>query len=306
VFCPQCGASQQTGARFCPMCGTALGATAAEPPESALASSPAPSQAADPPASTGGGSGLSPSQVQQLQREISERLLDPCRQRVTGYVGADDRQFLIELLKRAATNARFRTALAYVIGTRDVMAFETNLDHPEQALPLRIEMWAERQSKGAQARSVPTPPTRPGGSGHAIDYVLCPRGHRAPWYAPSCPTCGSAVGATAPPAPAGGAGYGGRLRTQGQHDSTAIVLIIGGVVAIVAGWILLAVTATTNTLCNSVLGQVAQQYGGMSTAQCTGAAIGNGVGLCLVIVGVVLALSGILAGILRLSASRAR
>jgi hypothetical protein len=85
-----------------------------------------------------------------------------------------------------------------------------------------------------------------------------------------------------------------------------IVLLTVGVVGIVAGWVLISVTTTTNTLCSSLLGQLSQEYGGMSAAQCTGAAIGNGVGICFVVVGVVTLLSGILAGVNRPSGSRVR
>lgn len=208
MFCPQCGTSQQSGARFCPVCGMALGASAIAPPEGALAPGPLPRQPAgvSTPVSAVARPGLSASQSLALQRQIAAGLLNPYRQRVMGYVGADDRQLLIALLERATKDARFCTALAYVVSTRDVMAFETVLDHPDRTLPLGIEMWAEHQSAGARARSASPAPARSGRSGQTADYVLCPRGHRVPWYAPSCPTCGSAVGATAPPAPPGAPG----------------------------------------------------------------------------------------------------
>ena len=201
MSCPQCGANQQSGARFCPMCGTALEATVAVPPGGALAPGPMPRQRAGAPASTSVRPDLSASQSQELQRQIAAGLLNPYRQRIMGYAGADDSQLLMVLLERAAKDDRFRTALAYVANTRDVMAFETILDHPEQALPLRIEMWAERHAQGHQAGSVSSTPARARRSGHTTDDVLCPSGHRVLWYAPACPTCGSAVGATAPPAP---------------------------------------------------------------------------------------------------------
>jgi hypothetical protein len=177
-----------------------------------------------------------------------------------GYAGADDRQLLIALLERAAKDARFCTALAYVVSTRDVIAFETVLDHPEQALPLGIEMWAERNAQAT--RSASSARAHPEASGHASGKTT----------------------------PAG----------------SAIALVIGGVLGIVAGWILLSVTGATNTVCNSVLGELSQEYGGMSTAQCTAAAIGNGVGIALVIVGVLTLLSGLLTMIVRPSRSHMR
>lgn len=262
MFCPQCGTSQQSGTRFCPMCGTPLGGSATEPPESALTPGPLPRQPAGVSTSVSAVArpGLSTSQSQGLQRLISQGLLNPYRQRVTGYVGADDGQLLMVLLERAAKDARFCTALAYLVATRDVMAFETILEHPEQALPLRIEMWSER--KAESTRSASSARAHPGASGRASGKMT----------------------------PAG----------------SAIALVIGGVLGIVAGWVLLSVTGTTNTVCNSVLGQLSQEYGGMSAGQCTAAAIGNGVGLTLVIVGVITLLSGFLAMIVRPSRSPTR
>jgi hypothetical protein len=196
--------------------------------------------------------GLSAFQAQELQRQIAAGLLNPCRRRVMGYAGADDRQLLLALLERAGKDVRFCTALAYVVSTRDVLVFETVLDHPERPLPLGIEMWAERNAEAA--RSAPSA-----------------RAHQR----------------------------------AGAPAGSAIALIIGGVLGIVAGWILLSVTGATNTLCNTLLGELAQESG-VSTGQCTAAAIGNGIGLTLVIVGVLTLLSGFLTMIVRQSRSPMR
>jgi len=208
-------------ARFCSACGKPV-TLATEPAPVIPAEAPppqtsdritAPAPVASPGLAPAGASasnsirrGLSPTQAQALQRQIAAGLLNQYRQRVMGYVGADDRQLLIALLERATKEARFCTALAYVASTRDVVGFESVLDHPERALPLGIEMWAERQSADARARSASPARAQPGASGHTRDYVLCPKGHRVPWYAPACPTCGATVGATAPPAPPGALG----------------------------------------------------------------------------------------------------
>jgi hypothetical protein len=83
-------------------------------------------------------------------------------------------------------------------------------------------------------------------------------------------------------------------------------LVIAGIVAIVVGWILLAATDSTNTVCSSIGYSMAPEYYGVSAAQCAGAAIGNGVGVALAILGAALLLSGILAGIYAVSGGRTR
>ena len=82
---------------------------------------------------------------------------------------------------------------------------------------------------------------------------MCPRGHRVPWYAPACPTCGETVGATAPPAPPGGLGtvpidhlgqpqYYGAPRTNGYAIASMVLGIlwlwcVGSLLALIFGYV---------------------------------------------------------------------
>jgi hypothetical protein len=88
-----------------------------------------------------------------------------------------------------------------------------------------------------------------------------------------------------------------------RRGPTVIVLILAGGVGIVVGGVLMGITSNTNALC-SVFDGAAQALGEVSGAQCTGAAIGNAIGLVFVILGVALLLSGILAGVYARSGRR--
>ena len=160
MFCPHCGTPQADDARFCAQCGMAVRTVTAASPNAPLAShletgQPAGTSAAAPPPYPV----LSPTLSYELQRQIATGLLDLYRPRIVGFL-ADKHQFLERLLDMAARDSRFRTALAYVVSTRDIIAFESVLDHPEHGLPLVMELWAEKNVADSH-----TPSTRPAAPG---------------------------------------------------------------------------------------------------------------------------------------------
>jgi hypothetical protein len=89
----------------------------------------------------------------------------------------------------------------------------------------------------------------------------------------------------------------GTRSSRKNYAQTAGVAVAGAVVLLLIGAILLAITGSTNSFCNSALGEFEQETGAASAAQCMGAAIGNWIGIGLLVSGGVCLVSAVVAGL---------